>query len=1039
MEIQILSQEPRILVGGRLVELGPPKERLVLAILAHSAGKVVPVRVLIDRAWGQDTPASIRTSLYSHITRIRRRLREAGAENRLESRSHGYVLEATPDSVDLYRAQRLCGDGEKRLREGEHQSAAELLSQALGLWKGDPLVGVPGAWAEATRDRIEEIRLKVLMRWAEAQAELGEYDEAADRLAEACAQSPGNDSLVHTRMRVLAAAGRQSEAVECYGELRDFYREERGVEPNPRTRRLFQELLEGDRRTEERASAPERRVDGPGPVVFDNLEAGLPDFVTREAELERLLAGARTATATTVVQVVEGSAGVGKTSLAVKAAQILREDYDVVIHLLLRGTNGPVQPAHALHRLLLMLGVPHEQIPQGVGARADLWRTRLSRHRALIVLDDAVRGQVAPLVPGVAGSTVLVTSRQKLTELDGARTLTLGPLSPSDSVRMLSALTGKDAEPEAAGRLASLLGGLPLGLRLAAGRLRRHPTWPLDYLADRIARNGIEEVSAGERDLTSVFELSYTDLSPRARSAFLAMGMHPTAEASLHVVAAVLGDWDGAEGAMEELLGVHLVEEAEPNAYRMHELLRSFARHRATEVLSPGERRSVGHRFLDHYLAIADVVDRAVAPGRSRLDVRPTHTSRLPRFEDAREAGQWFSTHFPEIEAAVGYAHSHGFMGHAARIPLALAGLLDKYGPWDGAEALYLGAVEAWRWIGRGPGLGRALYELGRVRWRLRDLPAAVEDIRAALAESERRGDRTGHAWAMDQLGLIRQRSGDDRGALAEYREALTEFRALGDDRGVAQVFNHMGISQSILGQYEASEASLTTSVALHRLLGDINSAAQVQMNLSRGLYLNGYHRDVRRACERGLAVFKQTGDDRSVAKVMQGMGLVAEYKHQYEEALDCFTEARRLLRSREDEAEIIEADAGLAAALLGLGRHDEADALLESALRRVRALGVPELEARLLLVQGDARVEDRRFSEARLCYRNARELARRGGERSYEARAHDLLGDLLRREGRESEALEHWNRAITLLKGVQNPHLGSIRIKVEMCSRFGS
>ncbi|MEE2049146.1 AfsR/SARP family transcriptional regulator [Nocardiopsis tropica] len=1040
MEIQILAQEPRILVGGRPVETGPPKQSLILVVLALSAGKVVPTRVLIDRVWGDAVPESVRASVYANATGIRRILRETGDAARLVSRSRGYVLDVDPGVIDLNRARKLYEDGGRLLRRGEHRAAADLLGQALDLWTGEPLAGFDGEWAERTRAWIEAQRLRLLIRWAEARGELGEFDETAERLADACLAHPGDDPLAYTRMRVLAGAGRQSEAVECYEELRTYLREARGTDPNPRTREFFQRMLADDGSGEGRGGEGYRSVPAPPEPLYppSSLGPDLSDFVTREAEVASLLDGLR-ADGGAVVQVIEGTAGAGKSVLARHVAHILSADHELVVELSLQGSEGRFEPAHALHRLLRLAGVHHGVIPAETEARAALWRSRAARQRTLVVLDDAVPGQVGPLLPGTPGSTVLVTSRRALTDLDGARRLTLGPLGPDDSTRMLSAFTGLSADTPGFSRLVSRLDGLPLELRLVANQLRSRTAWTPDYFADRIDRRGIDEVAAGGRSLAAAFDISFRDLSPPTRRVFLTLGLHPTTTVPLHALAAAVGDWEQAERGVGELLANHMLVEPSTGAVLMHDRVRDFARQYAQETMPPEERRAAGHRYLDHYLAAVDAADRITLPGRpGRLDVRTTHASRLPEFEDARSARRWFADVYPAVEAAVDYAREYGFMSHVARIPLAMAGLLDTDGPWDRAEALHAGSVEAWRWLDRGHGLGRTLYELGRARWRLRDLDGAERSLRAAVSEAGQRGDPCGWALAKDQLGVIRYESGRDEEALEEYHRAYGEFRRTGEHSGVAMVFNHIGVSQNVLGRYDIARAAFTTSIALYQMHGDGHSVAKARMNCSEVLFRLGYHRESKAMCEQALTLFREFGDDRSTAQALHDLGIVAGYRNRHEEAVALFTEARSLFQAVGDEVHTIDTEAYLGSSLLELGRTEEARELLEPCLGRIRSRNAPVVESQLLTVLGDFHTATGRLSEGQRCYRAAAERARNGSSRLKEGLAYDRLGDLCNREGRAPEAAQHWGKAVQILEYTQIPHLRSIRLKLAINGQGG-
>lgn len=1051
LEIRLLAQSPRILVGTRPVDAGSPKARLVLAVLAGSVGRVVPTVQLIGYVWGQEPPAAVRGSVHAYASRLRRAFRDAGSGITISSRAHGYVLEADPDAVDLHRAERWSARAGELARRGRQEEAAALLGDALDLWDGEPLTEVDGEWAQSARGRIAKLWRRLLAQWAEAKVELGEYQEVVDRLADA---DPEQESLVYLRMRALAAAGRQADALDSYAELRARRRETQGGEPNERTQRLFQELLErGDRTSEALGPAgpsvpagPHVPVQAPPPaespapapartpaaVVRDNLDPDIPDFVARDQELAALVARAQRAEAATVVQVIEGAPATGKTRLAIRAAHLVRDRFDIRLQIRLRGADGHVEPMQALFTLLRTLGVPQEKIPAEEEARVALWRSRVARNRTLLVLDDAFPGQVGPLLPGVPGCAVLVTSRYVLTDVEAASTITLRELDPPSAARMFTAFTGRDRAEPGVERLLSVLGGLPLALRLGADRLRMRCSWTPDHLADRIRQYGITEFTAGQRSLRSVFALSYDELSPQGRAALLLLGMHPPVLVPFHAVAAVAGDACGAETALEELIQQHLVEEPAPGRYRVHDRLREYAALRAQDEYSPSGRRSAMRRLLDFYLVAVDHADRAALPARWRLDVQPVCSPLTPEFEGPRDAREWFADQYPAVEAAIGFAREHGFTEHAARIPLAMAGILDTDGPWGRAGALLAGSVEYWRPLGRPRELGHALYELARVRWRLHDLPAARDGVLEALAVWKRSGDRHGCAVARDQLGLFLSQSGDNEGALTEYRRALAGFRGLGEVSGSARVLNHMGTSLYLLGRYEAAAHVFREAIAGYRSLADRSGEAGAQSNYANILYEHGYYREAEELVTASLAAFRELGDRQREAEMLNNLGQLAAYKQDHRTALDHYQQVSDVFRELGDTPRLVEACTGAGDSLLELGHAAAARAELEAAAG-VRPLCDPVVEARLELALGAVSVAQESLAEARLHYRNARELARSGVSRADEWRAAERLGDVCAREGRMEESVENWLCSAEILEGFNNPYADIVRMKAEM------
>ncbi|QVJ01329.1 tetratricopeptide repeat protein [Nocardiopsis eucommiae] len=835
-------------------------------------------------------------------------------------------------------------------------------------------------------------------------------------------------------MRALAATGRTAEAISEYNELRDRRRREEGVEPNQATRALFQRLVEGG---EETPSTPPgggrapRRNDRP--EVRDTLRAAAPLFVGRGEETDLLVRRARAGGRSTVVQVISGMGGVGKTSLAVQVAHLLRDEFDVRLQIELRG----VTPQQALFSLLLMMGVPGERIPREPEARLALWHERLLGRRVLLLLDDAKQGQVRPLIPGTPHSVVLVTSRQIQLDLEGAHRIRLESLDEEEAVRMFSAFTGLAPETEGMDRAVRQMWNLPIALRVGSGYLQSHPSWTPAYLADQIADSARGVTRTLMRGVSTVFALSYDELSARAQRTFLCLGLHPTALVSDYAAAAAVGDWDEMESAIEELLDHHLVEEVAPGRFRMHDSLRDFAALRSRAAVSEAERRAISGRILDHYLAALDSADRVVQPGRYRLWDLPPFSSALPMFSGPKEAHAWFTEVFPTVEAVLAHARRHGFVEHAARVPLAMAGLLGNAGPWDRAERFLEDAVGAWRELDSAKGLAHALYELGCVRANLAD-PHAAEVLETAIAFWTREGNDLGVAHARVRMGTLRARASGETGEMEHYRFALSAFRRLGDRFGQVRVLTHMGGLHNETGDFDAAEACFEEALPLCRSLGDRRMEGAVLMGVARTGFELGYHRRARESCQRALGIFQALGDLYAATQARLNLGSIANYLCRHQEALEHFLAAREGFRAMGATPAELNNENGLALALLELGRVGEAEEILSTALHRLRATGIASLVPQVLNVLGDVHVAQGRLSSARMRYQAAREEARANSSVLDEGLAWNRLGNLCRLEGDEAAAQTNWRHAIQLLEPLRTHHLPPIMLKLEASTSFG-
>ncbi|MBX9386910.1 BTAD domain-containing putative transcriptional regulator [Streptomonospora nanhaiensis] len=1091
MEIRLLGPSVRIMVDGESVDAGTPKERSILANLALEPGKVVPTQLIIDRVWGDTPTPRVRSSLYAYITRLRGRLAAAGAGSGvgLRSRSQGYLLEIAKEAVDWHRAELLRVRARALADSGDHRAAVVLLSEALDLWEGHPLAEISGAWAEGVRTNMLKSWSLLVQRWAESSMRIGHFDDVVTRVSEAAAADPVNERLAAVLMEALAGSGRHAEALEVHARLRADLADRLGIDPGPDTQAVFERILRGgaERRPEAgrrigpadtaasgcgpdqanlagmpQAGAPEPAPLGPEPtgqasdglprlLIHDNLPRDTANFTARTAELAEIVARVRGRPDTTTAIVIHGMAGRGKTTLAVRAAHAVRAEFHTRLFLDLCGhadSQPPLKPEQGIYKLLLTVGVPAEEIPSEPEARAALWTSRLAGRRTLLVLDDAIEPQIGPLLPGLPGCTVLVTSRRRLAEVDGVHHLELAPLDRNDSALMFSRTAGLDLGADSAvdgavQRITAACEGLPLAIRVAGGRLRRHPGWTPRYLADRIERNGLAEIRSMSHDIAGVFATSYQALSEETRRGFLLLGgLHPSDAFSVPAAAAALGDtsetFTAAEAAIEELLDTHLIEETGPERYRMHALLREFARDRAAEEMTPEERREALLRIIDFYWAAADSADRTVHPGRRRPAPPPSRPSRLPEFGGALAARHWYETEYPVLEAVMACARECEFSDQpelrerAAHLPLCLGGLFGSDGPWESAERHLSAALELWMERGDGSGAAIAAFELSRVQ-RRSNLAAAAESVETALAEWRGAGDALGEAEALDLRGMLSREAGRNAAALRDHEAALTLYTRVGDERGRAQALSNIGVCQASLGDSAAAESAFSEARRLWQAVGDKHALGDVIANMAGVQFDRGYYRHAQRQCRKSLRLFQDLGDRRRSAVVLYNVGDIALYRDRNEEALDCFLTARRLLWEVGDEQKAAGACSGIGKALLALGRPNEAEDVLTQALALEVTKAVPVVQSQLMLALGDVSMALQRLDDAWTQYRSARALAGNGASAADERMADDRLGDLCARLGRPDEARSHWRRALALAERAQTPQKEAIRIKIEL------
>ncbi|MGI5519993.1 BTAD domain-containing putative transcriptional regulator [Micromonospora sp. CA-259024] len=582
---------------GREIPVGPPKQRAVLGLLASRVNDVVGFEEIIDAVWGSSVPPTAANGVHTYIARLRRLLepgrtrREAGEV--LVSTGGGYALFMESDDLDVARFDRLVREARVLRGRSEFRAAEETLGNALRLWRGEAYQGLPGTFAEVERARLNESRLTATEGRAQLLLDLGQPAEAAAVLSDAVATEPLRERLRGLLMRALYRSGRQADALCLYRQTRKILRDELGIEPHEELRHLQHQILSGsaDAPAPARASAPVVWADVPRPA---QLPPRTRAFTGRRAELAQLrkLMG-HAGSGPTVIAVVEGTAGVGKTALVVDLAhEMLPRFPDGQIFLDMRGSHPdrpPLTAGEALGLLLGGLGVDRDRIPADLAGRIALYRSMLHGRRILIVLDDgADADQLRPLIPaGPAG--VLITSRRRQSGLaarDGAYRIALRPLDPADSVLLLCRLAGHDrftGQQHDAVRLTDLCGHLPLALRIAAESLVAEPGLPVGELTRRYGLPGqrLNRLSlAGDAstDLRAGLAASYRALPDDTARMFRLLAHHPGSTIDVAVAAALAGVPDSyALRQLDELVAHHLLDELEGRRYRFFGLLRLYA------------------------------------------------------------------------------------------------------------------------------------------------------------------------------------------------------------------------------------------------------------------------------------------------------------------------------------------------------------------------------------------------------------------------------------------------------------------------------
>ncbi|MFI1170857.1 AfsR/SARP family transcriptional regulator [Streptomyces melanogenes] len=1008
-----------------------PKGRALLTALLLTPGRAVPL-VRLERAlWGERPPATARASLHNHLLRLRRSL---GEETRIRAVPGGMLLDVEDGELDT----RVFGarlDAARAARPNEDWDAVvREADAALALWRGTPLDEFPEL-AEDEGARLEqwqEARMQALEWRCDAELRRGRHEGLLPELSRLVVEFPLREAFHVQLMRVLHRSGRRAEALAAYHRLRRTLIDEMGVEPGPDAAAAYQHILVDD------APPPTRTPDAD--AVPTSLPRDVVAFTGREREVEDLVAAVRAGATGGVVGIhaVDGMPGVGKTAFAAHVAHRLAADFPdgslfLSLHAHTHGTP-PVDLGTALTSLLLALGTAPQRIPADLSARAGLWRATLAGGRYLVLLDDAGgSAQVEPLLPGTPGSLVLITSRRRLVALADAVPVTLDVLPEDRAVRLLVAKAGRadlTAEDPGCAELARLCGHLPLALHLTAARLRHHRAWSAeDVIADLAAASGrLAALSSENVSVRAAFELSYRDLSPDQQLLFRRLGRQPGLDFDAYAVAALHGtDLPTARRLLEELEDHHLVEEPSRGRYRMHDLVRDYARALTDSDHDSGCRADAARaveRQLDYYLHAALAASRSFARyDTPALAPRAAAPAALPPVADEGRALAWMRAEHANLSAAVAHAARHGHGEHAVQLPAAIAEFMRTQGYWGDALALHRTA------------LGTALLtedRLGRAV-ALRNT-AVIEALQAEFAQAESnllaaldlfRGlrDRGREAIALHDLSSVVRRTGRYEEAESSLRHCLRLFGETRDTRGQAEVLVELGHVQQLTGCFTEAADSMGRALELHRALDNRLGQANALTALGDVRKSTGAYAESVSSHRRALVLFRDLGNELGEANALSDLGDVLRLTGAYEEALESVGQASRLYQGLGARLGAANALAHLGRIKQRTGRLTEAEKDLQEALDSVRSLNSRMGQAYVLMylaeVQALGGCHTYALENATASVALCREIGDLGGE----AEALNTLGTAQRADAAPADALDSHRRALELAREVRSPY----------------
>jgi tetratricopeptide (TPR) repeat protein/transcriptional regulator with XRE-family HTH domain len=768
------------------------------------------------------------------------------------------------------------------------------------------------------------------------------------------------------------------------------------------------------------------------------LPRDIAAFTGRQAELAQLMgtlaAGAAAYGGVVRIHAVDGMAGIGKTAFAVHAAYRLAGafadgQFFLPLHAHTPGQR-PVGPADALASLLLAAGVPMGQIPPGLDARAGRWRDHLAGKKILLLLDDAAsHEQIRPLLPGTAGSLVLVTSRRRLTALDASAVISLGAFPAAEAATLLvrlAARPGLRARDAAVAEISRLCGYLPLAIGMLASQLRHHPAWTAAGLAADLAasRDRLALMHAENLSVAAAFSLSYAELTPGPQQLFRRLGLVPGPTVDAHTAAALDdASLDTTRGHLQELYDQHLITEPAADRFQLHDLLREHAR-ALSAADDPSDRAAATGRLLDYYLHSALAAGQHLPAGDPYADplppARPPECA--PPISTPGQATTWLEAERANLQAAVGYAAASGRPRHAMLIPAAMAGFLGTRGYWDQALAVTHTALAAARQADDRPGQARALMLLWGPQFRTDDRAGAVASSRQALALYRDLHHPVGQANALHSLAVLHQVAGEYPAAAAYLQQALALYSGLGNRSGQAGVVTSLGVMQQETGDYRAAADSLRQALALYRDLDEPVGQAWALSNLADVDRLTGNYPAATASLQQAQALNRDPADRYAQAVFVNQVGVLQRLAGDYRAAAASHQQALETLREVGELAArgYAHNDLGLVQQLAG--DYRAAAASHRQALRLMRDAGEPYGQACVLNSLGELESRTSATGQARSYHLEALAIARKIGTPSEQARALEGIGHSHIQDGDTHQAVTPLRDALAIYQHIGSP-----------------
>ncbi len=975
MEFRILGPL-EVAVGSERLELGGPRQQIVVATLLLSANSVVTVGRLEEAIYGEDLPPTSRSQAQISISSLRRLFASHGRAATISTRAYGYVLEVGAGLLDCQRFGELTTAARAARDAKQRERAVASYREALRLWRGPALDGINSQLLQAAAVRLDEQRTAANEDRLTLELDLGRHQELVGELTELVEEFPLRERFRGQLMLALYRCGRTAEALQVYRQARRTMLDELGIEPSGQLQRLEHAILISDPGLD--PPAEPIRIQPVRRQMPSLLPADIADFTGRTDQVKQIQQqvthAAREETRLAVpVVVIVGQGGIGKTSLAVHASHGVAGHFPdgQLFADLHGGAAHPVGPMKVLERFLRALGVPGPQIPDNLDERAEVYRNLLADRKVLLVLDDAAgESQVSPLLPGGGAAAVIITSRSRLAGLSGATRIEVNVLDAGQSLDMLARIAGSvrvQAQAAAAAAVAGHCGHLPLALRIAGARLAARPHWSIQQLADRLAEETrrLDELRHDDLGVRASISLTYEHASEQARRLFRRLVLLNQPVFPGWMSAALLDQPPtDAEDLLDELVSAQLVETTGPGSgvhshYRFHDLIRVFARERLAAEEPAAEQTAALERALGALLYIAEAAHRRYYGGDYVRLQSDGFGWPLPGWlveELVSDPLSWYDGERAALVSGVRQAAQAGFVELCWSLAHSTVTLFESRAYLDDWREVNNIALEATREAQHARGQAAMLYSTGTLYITQRRFDPARRDLGAAAQLFQDAGDDQGMALVTSQIAYIDRLNGRLDAATRHYEQALAIFRRTGDNVSAAHVLSNLAHIQLEFHEVDKAKKLLSEALRLSRAARCGRVEAQALHRMGEAHLLAGEPARAVGSFELALTRIRNDGDDPiGEAYLLQGVGVAKARQGEFGQARHALQRALELAGTVGDQLAEARALLGLSELALASGDPGQAIAFGQQAAAASRAMGTPLYQARALTLLSDA------------------------------------------------------------------------------------